>query len=69
MAPLIPRLHLFEIADQSWFPAFLRAYVQTGLTHAWTGAGLKLGSHDYQIVATEGYHSSGSAKIEVQQSA
>ncbi|KAI0198529.1 hypothetical protein F4808DRAFT_435485 [Astrocystis sublimbata] len=36
MAPWIPRLHLFEIADQSWFPAFLRAYVQTGLTHAWT---------------------------------
>ncbi|KAI0876186.1 xylanase [Hypoxylon argillaceum] len=32
---------------------------------AWTNAGLKLGSHDYQIVATEGYHSSGSAKIEV----
>ncbi|KAI0539061.1 hypothetical protein GGR58DRAFT_263505 [Xylaria digitata] len=36
MAPWIPRLHLFEIADQSWFPAFLRAYVQTGLTHTWT---------------------------------
>ncbi|KAI8950303.1 hypothetical protein F4801DRAFT_355721 [Xylaria longipes] len=36
MAPWIPRLHLFEIADQSWFPAFLRAYVQAGLTHAWT---------------------------------
>ncbi|KAI0396629.1 hypothetical protein F5Y17DRAFT_455907 [Xylariaceae sp. FL0594] len=36
MAPWIPRLHLFEIADQSWFPPFLRAYVQTGLTHAWT---------------------------------
>ncbi|KAI1744950.1 xylanase [Xylaria scruposa] len=32
---------------------------------AWTNAGLKLGSHDYQIVATEGYHSSGSARIEV----
>ncbi|KAI1758318.1 hypothetical protein F4782DRAFT_525010 [Xylaria castorea] len=36
MAPWIPRLHLFEIADQAWFPAFLRAYVQAGLTHAWT---------------------------------
>ncbi|KAI0875818.1 hypothetical protein GGS24DRAFT_454032 [Hypoxylon argillaceum] len=36
MAPCIPRLHLFEIADQSWFPPFLRAYVQAGLTHTWT---------------------------------
>ncbi|KAI1124575.1 hypothetical protein F5Y10DRAFT_249142 [Nemania abortiva] len=36
MTPWIPRLHLFEIADQSWFPPFLRAYVQTGLTHTWT---------------------------------
>ncbi|KAI1410497.1 hypothetical protein F5Y13DRAFT_167887 [Hypoxylon sp. FL1857] len=35
-APLIPRLHLWEIDDQPWFPSFLRAYVQTGLTHAWT---------------------------------
>ncbi|KAI8626157.1 xylanase [Xylariaceae sp. FL1651] len=33
--------------------------------NAWTSAGLKLGSHDYQIVATEGYGSSGSAHIEV----
>ncbi|KAI1326612.1 hypothetical protein F5Y16DRAFT_421737 [Xylariaceae sp. FL0255] len=36
MAPWIPRLHLFEIDDQPWFPSFLRAHVQTGLTHAWT---------------------------------
>ncbi|KAI1807846.1 hypothetical protein F4811DRAFT_504809 [Daldinia bambusicola] len=34
--PLIPRLHLWEIDDQPWFPSFLRAYVQAGLTHAWT---------------------------------
>ncbi|KAI1473021.1 uncharacterized protein F4812DRAFT_36210 [Daldinia caldariorum] len=34
--PLIPRLHLWEIDDQPWFPSFLRAYVQDGLTHAWT---------------------------------
>ncbi|KAI0397555.1 glycoside hydrolase family 11 protein [Xylariaceae sp. FL0594] len=33
--------------------------------NAWTNAGLKLGSHDYQILATEGYHSSGSARMEV----
>ncbi|KAI1170897.1 xylanase [Nemania sp. FL0916] len=36
--------------------------------NAWTNAGLKLGSHDYQIVATEGYQSSGSARIEVKAS-
>lgn len=36
MAPLIPRLHLFEIADQSWFPDFLRGYMQAALTAAWT---------------------------------
>ncbi|KAI1373516.1 hypothetical protein F4677DRAFT_429160 [Hypoxylon crocopeplum] len=34
--PWIPRMHLWEIDDQPWFPSFLRAYVQTGLTHAWT---------------------------------
>ncbi|WYZ35657.1 hypothetical protein EsH8_X_000304 [Colletotrichum jinshuiense] len=35
MAPLIPRFHLFEIDDQTWFPSFLRAYVQEGLHAAW----------------------------------
>ncbi|KAL2136977.1 hypothetical protein VTI74DRAFT_11159 [Chaetomium olivicolor] len=33
--------------------------------NAWQQAGLRLGTHDYQIVATEGYYSSGSATINV----
>ncbi|KAJ4293974.1 hypothetical protein N0V88_005488 [Collariella sp. IMI 366227] len=36
MAPLVPRMHVFEIDDFSWFPDFLRAYIQAGLTAAWT---------------------------------
>lgn len=34
--------------------------------NAWQQYGLTLGTHDYQIVATEGYQSSGSATITVQ---
>ncbi|KAK7932446.1 hypothetical protein PG985_003158 [Apiospora marii] len=36
MAPWVPRMHLFEIDDQPWFPSYLRALVQEGLYHAWT---------------------------------
>ncbi|KAK3945679.1 hypothetical protein QBC46DRAFT_302907 [Diplogelasinospora grovesii] len=36
MAPLVPRMHLFEIDDQPWFPAMFRARVQAALTIAWT---------------------------------
>lgn len=32
---------------------------------AWAKLGMRLGSHDYQVVATEGYFSSGSATITV----
>jgi endo-1,4-beta-xylanase len=33
--------------------------------NAWSSLGMKLGTHNYQIVATEGYFSSGSADITV----
>ncbi|KAK4443599.1 hypothetical protein QBC34DRAFT_416854 [Podospora aff. communis PSN243] len=36
MAPLVPRMHLFEIDDMPWFPSFLRARVQAALTACWT---------------------------------
>ncbi|KAK4150571.1 hypothetical protein C8A00DRAFT_46069 [Chaetomidium leptoderma] len=36
MAPLVPRMHVFEIADFPWCPNFLRAYFQAALTAAWT---------------------------------
>lgn len=37
--------------------------------NAWSGFGMKLGSHDYQIVAVEGYFSAGSADLTVSEEA
>jgi len=33
--------------------------------NAWSGFGMKLGAHDYQILAVEGYFSAGSADLTV----
>ncbi|CAK7564241.1 MAG: hypothetical protein SEPTF4163_002128 [Sporothrix epigloea] len=35
MAPLIPRMHVFEIDDQPWFPTWFRGRIQAALTRAW----------------------------------
>ncbi|KAL8659776.1 MAG: hypothetical protein Q9202_006951 [Teloschistes flavicans] len=35
MAPLLSRIHFYEIDDQSWFPSFLREKVQAALTLLW----------------------------------
>ncbi|KAM0143306.1 hypothetical protein ACHAP3_001442 [Botrytis cinerea] len=36
MVLICPRLHLFEINDQPWFPQYLRLKVQSCLTLCWT---------------------------------
>ncbi|KAF3938733.1 hypothetical protein ABW19_dt0203479 [Dactylella cylindrospora] len=34
--PIGPRLHLFEIDDQTWFPQYLRERIQACLTFCWS---------------------------------
>jgi hypothetical protein len=36
MVLICPRIHFYEINDQSWFPQYLREKVQSCLTLAWT---------------------------------
>ncbi|PQE27614.1 Haloacid dehalogenase protein [Rutstroemia sp. NJR-2017a BBW] len=36
MVHLLPRLHLFEINDQFWFPQYFRSKIQSCLTLCWT---------------------------------
>ncbi|POR38294.1 Uncharacterized protein TPAR_01505 [Tolypocladium paradoxum] len=52
MAPLIPRMHRFEIDDQPSFPAFLRVLVQNHLTRAWRTTTPPLKVPPAHIVAT-----------------